>query len=47
MSLRSIAIQYPTERQTTNQGFSVNRFHDDEKAPFMDPYVDFHRELTR
>ena len=39
MSLRSIAIQYPTERQTTNQGFSVNRFHDDEKAPFMDPYL--------
>ena len=39
MSLRSIAIQYPTERQTTNQGFSVNRFHDDEKTPFMDPYL--------
>lgn len=39
MTLRSVSVHMPTERQSTNQGFDVNRIHDDDAAPFMDPYL--------
>ena len=39
MSLREVAAHFPTEHQDTGQGFQVNRFGDDEREPFMDPYL--------
>lgn len=39
MTLRSISIHFPTERQTMEGGFSVNRFGEDHDARFMDPYL--------
>jgi hypothetical protein len=39
MSLRDLVVHFPTEHQTTNQGFDVNRFGDDDERPFMDPYL--------
>ncbi len=37
--LRSKSAHFPTERQTMEGGFSVNRFGEDHDARFMDPYL--------
>ncbi|MBV1700686.1 MAG: pirin family protein [Hyphomicrobiales bacterium] len=39
MTLRTISLHFPAERQTSPGGFSVHRFNDDDDARFMDPYL--------
>ncbi len=39
MTLRSFSHHFPTEREETGRGFTVNRVLDDPNGSFMDPYL--------